>query len=198
MKIYRDMTAKQNRILRFIQNKISHEGRPPTIREIASWFGFKSTGTVRDYLDALTQKGYLKKTPRKSRAIELAKNIAFRIPIVGNIAAGVPNLAYEEIDEYLNIEDFLSGAEQDIFAVRIKGDSMVDKHIFEGDLALVKKQALADDGDVVVALLGDEATVKTLRKHNKDIYLEPANKKYPAIRKEFRIIGKVIATVRKH
>lgn len=198
MRIYKDITTKQRRILRFIQSRISHEGRPPTLREIAAWFGFKSTGTVRDYLKVLTQKGYLKKTPKKSRALELVKNIAFRIPIIGNINAGVPNLAYEEIDEYLNMESFLSSGERDIFALRIKGDSMIDKYIFEGDLAIVRKQALAEDGDVVVALMGEEATVKTLRNKNKSIYLEPANKKYQPIREEFKIIGKVIATIRKH
>lgn len=198
MDIYQDITTKQRRILRFIQNKVSQEGKPPTIREIASWFGFKSTGTVRDYLNILIKKGYIKKTPKKSRAIELAKNIALRIPVIGSIHAGMPNLAYEEINEYLTIEDFLPNTGQDIFALRIQGDSMIDKQIFEGDLAIVKKQALADDGNIVVALIDDEATVKILRKDNKTLYLEPANKNYALIRKEFKIIGKVIATIRRH
>lgn len=198
MKIYKDITPKQSKILRFIQNKISHEGRPPTIREIASWFGFKSTGTVRDYLRILAKKGYLKLTPKKSRAIELAKNITFRIPIIGQITAGVPNLAYEEIDEYLNLEDFLSNPEKEVFALKIKGDSMIEKNIFDGDLAIVKKQRLVENGDIVAALIGNEATVKIFRtKHNRP-YLEPANKKYSPITKEFNIIGKVVATIRKH
>jgi len=198
MKIYKDITTKQRKILRFIQNKISHDGRPPTIRETAAWFGFKSTGTVRDYFKVLAKKGYLKLTPKKSRAIELAKNIAFRIPIIGQITAGMPNLAYEEIDEYLNMEDFLSSSEKEIYALRIKGDSMIGKNIFEGDLALVKRQSLADDGDIVAALIENEATVKILRNKHNRIYLEPANKKYPEISKEFKIIGKVIATIRKY
>lgn len=171
---------------------------PPTIREIGSWFGFKSTGTVRDYLRTLSKKGYLKLTPKKSRAIELARNITFKIPVIGQITAGVPSLAYEEIDEYLNLDDFLSSAEREIFALRIKGNSMMDKHIFDGDLAIVKKQSLVEDGEIVAALIGNEATVKTMRKKNNKIYLEPANKNYSPIFKEFTIIGKVIATIKRH
>lgn len=198
MNIYKDITTKQQRVLRFIQNKISKEGRPPTIREIAGWFGFKSTGTVRDYLRILVKKGYLKVTPKKSRAIELHRSTAFRIPIIGSITAGVPNLAYEEIDEYVNVEDFLSSADKDIFALRIKGDSMAERHIFDGDIALIRRQSLANDGDIIAALINEEATVKTLRKKGNLIYLEPANKKYQPITKEFTIIGRVIATIRKY
>ena len=198
MRIYKDITPKQKKVLRFIQNKISRENRPPTIREIASWFGFKSTGTVRDYLNILAKKGYLKLTPKKSRAIELVKGLAFRIPVLGQITAGIPNLAYEEIDEYLNLEDFLSSQDKEIFALKVKGDSMIEKNIYDGDLALVKKQLLAEDGDIVAALIDNEATVKTLRKRHNRIYLEPANKRYPPITKEFNIMGKVIATVRKY
>ena len=198
MRIYKDITLKQRKILRFIQNRISKEGRPPTIREIASWFGFKSTGTVRDYLHTLAKKGYLRLTPKKSRAIELVKNLTFRIPVIGEITAGVPNLAYEEIDEYLNLEDFLSSSEKDVFALRIKGDSMIGKNIFDGDLVLIKRQSLANDGEIIAALIEHETTVKTFRKKHNKIYLEPANKKYSPIFKEFNIIGKVIATIRKY
>ena len=198
MRIYTDITPKQKKILRFIQNKISHEGKPPTIREIASWFGFKSTGTVRDYLRILAKKGYLKLTPKKSRAIELAKNIAFKIPIIGQITAGIPNLAYEEIDEYLNLENFLSSADKEVYALRVKGDSMTGKNIFDGDLALVKKQLVAEDGDIIAALIENEATIKTLRKKNSKVYLEAANKHYSPISKEFKVIGKVIATIRRY
>ena len=198
MKIYTDITLKQRKILRFIQNRISKDGRPPTIREIAAWFGFKSTGTVRDYLKTLAKKGYLRLTPKKSRAIELVRNIAFRIPIIGEITAGLPNLAYEEIDEYLNLEDFLSSSEKDIFALRIKGDSMIEKNIHDGDLVLIKKRSLASDGEIIAALIGSEATVKIFRKKDNKIYLEPANKKYSCIFKEFSVIGKVIATIRKY
>jgi len=200
MRIYKDITLKQKKILRFIQNRISKEGRPPTIREIASWFGFKSTGTVRDYLRTLAKKGYLKLIPKKSRAIELVRNLTFRIPIIGEITAGVPNLAYEEIDEYLNLEDFLSSSEKDIFALRIKGDSMIEKNIFDGDLVLIKRQSLANDREIIAALIDHdyEATVKTFRKKHNKIYLEPANKKYSPIFKEFSVIGKVIATIRRY
>ena len=198
MKIYQDITSKQKKVLRFIQNKIVQEGKPPTIREIASWFGFKSTGTVRDYLRALAQKGYIKLTPKKSRAIELAKSIALRIPILGQIPAGIPDIAYEEIDEYLALEDFLPSSEKEIFALKIKGESLIEKGILEGDIAIVRKQRLAENGDIIAALLDDnEATVKIFCKKNNKTYLEPANKKFSPIHKEFSIIGKVIAVIRK-
>jgi len=198
MNIYKDITPKQQKILAFIQSKISKENRPPTIREIASWFGFKSTGTVRDYLKILSKKGHLKITPKKSRAIELARNMTFRVPIIGQITAGFPNLAYEEIDEYLSLEDFLSSSDKEIFALRIKGDSMIKKNIFEGDLALVKRQRTAQSGDIIAALIDNEATVKTFTNKGGKTYLEPANNKYKPIHEEFSIIGKVIATVRKY
>jgi len=198
MKIYQDITSKQKQILRFIQNKIIQEGKPPTIREIASWFGFKSTGTVRDYLHALTQKGYIKTTPNKSRAIELVKSIALRIPILGQIPAGHPDIAYEEIDSYLHLHDLLPSSEREIFALKIKGDSLIEKGILEGDLAVVKKQRIAEDGDIIAARLDNsEATVKIFRKKDNKTYLEPANKNFSPINKEFTVIGKVIAIVRK-
>jgi len=199
MKIYQDITPKQKQILRFIQNKIIHEGKPPTIREIACWFGFKSTGTVRDYLRALAQKGYIKITPNKARAIELIKAVALRIPILGHIPAGRPELIYEEVDNYFAIDELLPSSEKEIFALRIKGDSLIEKGIFEGDLAIVKKQQIASDGDIVAARLLDnnETTVKIFRNKNNSIYLEPANKNFSPIHKEFNIIGKVIAILRK-
>ncbi|MDD5005608.1 MAG: transcriptional repressor LexA [Candidatus Omnitrophica bacterium] len=198
MGIYKDITPKQRKILRFIQNKISHDGRPPTIREIATWFGFKSTGTVRDYLCALIKKGYLKSTPKKSRSIGLVKNIAFRIPIIDKINSKMPLIDCEEIRDYLNLEDFLSSSEKDTFALRIKGDNMIEKNLLDGDIAIIRRQSLADDGDIIAAWLNEAITVMTFRKKNDTVHLEPANKKYPAISKEFHVLGKVIATIRRH
>lgn len=202
MEIIKDLTAKQKNVLLFIQDKIKQEGIPPTIREIARNFGFSSTGTVRDYLNNLKAKGYLKITPHKSRAIELVKRAGFKIPILGQVMAGIPNLAFEEVDEYLDLDAFSSRYDRDIFALRIKGDSLIDAGIFAGDIVIVKKQSAAQDGDFIVALIENEAAVKRFRHKSQHrehkIWLESANKNYSPIYKEFILIGKVIGVLRRY
>ena len=197
METHRQITDKQKKVLSYICSITSKQGRPPTIREIAAWFGFKSTGTVRDYLRALQKKGYLKLTPKKSRAIELAQTKAFKIPVLGRITAGAPDLACETADEYIELDNFLSTPEKQIFALRIKGESMIEKGILDNDLVLVRKQATAHDGDIIAALLdNNEATIKILRRNHHQPYLEAANRAFAPIRKEFTIIGKIIAVMR--
>ncbi|HOX54623.1 MAG: transcriptional repressor LexA [Candidatus Omnitrophica bacterium] len=202
MEIIKDLTAKQRKVLLYIQDKIKQEGIPPTIREIAASFGFSSTGTVRDYLEALKKKGYLKIAPKKSRCIELLRRAGFGIPILGNVMAGPPDLAFEEAQGYLDLDDFSSKYNNNTFALRIKGDSMIEAGIFEGDIAIVRKQSSAQDGDLIVALIENEATVKRFRHKAKSrehlIWLEPANKNYQPIHKEFSLIGRVIGVLRKY
>jgi len=195
--IIQDLTYKQRKVLKFIQEKITQEGIPPTIREIARNFGFSSTGTVRDYLKVFILRGYLKKTPKKSRHIELKKHLGFRVPVIGQVIAGAPDLAFEEFEEHIDFDEFSSTPEQPIFALRIKGDSLIEAGIFEGDMAIVKKQRIAKDKDLVIALLNQEATAKRFRQKNSKIWLEAANKKYPPIYKNFSIIGRVIAVIKK-
>lgn len=197
MKIIKDLTTKQLKILRFLQNKITQEGRPPTIREIGQRFGFKSTGTTRDYLKSLAKKGYIKLSPRQSRSIELSKPLTFRVPVLGRITAGIPDLAFEDIAEYLYLDDFLSNQDRQIFALKVKGDSLAGKGIFDGDIAIIKRQRMADDGDIVAALLDNETTIKILKKNKSQFFLAPANQDYPEIHKSFSILGKVIATIKK-
>lgn len=197
MKIIKDLTTKQAAILKFLRDKITEEGRPPTLREIGERFGFKSTGTTRDHLRNLSQKGYIKLRSRQARAIELVKPLALRIPILGQIMAGMPDLAFEEIEGYISWDDFLSHQDRQIFALKIKGDSMIEKGIHEGDLAIIRRQRLADDGDIVAALIDQEATIKILKKRGESFILAPANDAYPEIRKAFTILGKVIAVIKK-
>ena len=197
MKIIRDLTSKQATILKFLQNKITQEGRPPTIREIGRHFGFKSTGTTRDYLTNLAKKGYIKLKPRQSRAIELSRPLTFRIPIYGRISAGLPDWAFQENEGYLNLDEFLTREEKEMFALKIKGESMIEKGIQEGDLAIVKRQRLAEPGNIVAALIDNEATIKILKKEGVGFFLAPANKAYPEIRKPFQILGRVIAVIKK-
>lgn len=194
--IIQDLTSRQRNVLLYIQNHIRQSGIAPSIREIAANFGFSSTGTVRDYLKALTRKGYLNIQPRKSRHISIKAAHGFKIPILGTVMAGPPNLAFEEIDEFIDLDNFASKPERDVFGLRIKGDSLKGLGVFEGDLALVKKQNSAKDGDLVVALIGDEATVKIFRLRRQRTWLEAANKKYPPILKEFSVIGRAFVILK--
>jgi repressor LexA len=198
MTIKQKLTDKQRDVLKFIYDRIKNDHLPPTIREIASHFDFSSTGTVRDYMQALVQKGYIRVSANKSRAIELVREALFSFPILGKVAAGLPSMAVEEIEGYLNM-DSLVFSEDDTFALRVKGDSMIEAGIMPDDLVLVRRQAAAQNGDTVVALFGEEATVKYLRKNGTNYFLEPANPKYQPIplNEDVSIIGKVISVVRR-
>jgi repressor LexA len=193
-----NLSEKQNKVFKFIRETITETGRPPTIREIGRHFSFASTGTVRDYLKSLVNKGWIKLQKHQARAIELVA-AAFRIPIVGRVAAGGPKIAYEDIEGYLELDQLVKNS-ADLFALRVKGDSMIEAGIMEGDLAIVKKQNSAQGGDLVIALIADEATIKRFRMVNNKFYLEPANNKYKPIpfTEETSIIGKVISVIRKY
>jgi len=194
----RKLTDKQKEVLKFIYDKIKIEKLPPTVREIAKHFNFSSTGTVRDYLKALVNKGYIKVKSHKSRAIEIVREALYSFPILGKVRAGLPTMAVEEIEGYLNL-DSLVFSDDSTFALRVKGDSMVDVGIMPDDLVLVKKQEMAQTGETVVAMIEDEATVKNLQKRGSDYFLEPANPSYKPIPMDqnVSIIGKVISVVRR-
>lgn len=192
------LTQKQKQVLKFIYDSIKQNQLPPTIREIASQFGFSSTGTVRDYLKALVQKGYIKVSSHKSRAIELIQEKLFSIPILGRVQAGLPTLAVEEIEGYLDLNSLVF-SDESTFALRVKGDSMIGAGILPNDLVLVKRQSIAQVGETIVAVMGEEATVKRLQKNGRDYILEAANPKYKPIKvtENVSIIGKVISVVRR-
>jgi len=194
------LTPKQEKVLNFIRKRV-RERLPPTIREIGEELGFKSTGTVRDYLKALMQKGWVRRMNNKSRAIELTDRASFKIPIIGTIMAGKPGLAYEEIQGYVDTDDLYLGrlGFDDVFALRVKGDSMIDAGILEGDIAIIKKRPDANNNDVIAALLNNnEVTLKRLRSKAGKFHLEAANANYPPIFEEFKVIGKLITVIRKY
>jgi repressor LexA len=193
------LTNKQKKVLDFIRAQI-RRAVPPTIREIAQHMGFSSTGTVRDYLRALEKKGYLTKGGNMARSIELSDK-SFKIPILGSIPAGRPATAYENIEGYVDANDLYLGrlCLDDVFALRVKGDSMIEAGIMDGDIAIIKKQPVAEHDDVVAALLdGSEVTLKRLKHKDRHYHLEPANKDYPPIFEQFTIIGRLVAVVRKY
>jgi repressor LexA len=193
-----DLTNKQQEVLMFIRKAIRN-GLPPTIREIASEFGFSSTGTVRDYLKALSTKGYLLLEEKKSRAIELTEKAMLMIPILGAVPAGVPVLSVENVEDYFNVDKLFSQKDE-LFFLRVKGDSMIDAGIMPDDLVLVKKQPCAQNKDIVVCRVDGEVTVKILRSRENKFFLEPANKNYSiiALNERSQIIGKVITAVRQY
>lgn len=191
------LTDKQKNVLKFIYTSIRHNQSPPTIREIGEKFGFSSTGTVRDYLHALVAKGYIRVREGKSRAIELVKEALFQVPVLGRVQAGMPVYAAEDLLGYLNLDQFAFPG-PDVFALRVRGASMRDAGIMEGDFVLVRKQDHAQAGDIVVAMIGEEATVKRLVARAGDYFLDPANadfKPIPMTAVAF-IIGKVLQVVR--
>jgi repressor LexA len=198
------LTEKQKQILEYIERMILQRGHSPTIREIGKEFGISSTNGVRTHLVALVKKGYLKKENHISRGLELARsmlNEIARIPQVGLVPAGQPIDAIENIEGEIALDTtFLPGGEA--FSLTVKGDSMKNAGIYDGDLVIVRKQAVAQQGDIVVAIIDGEATVKRYFPENGHIRLQPENEAYDPIivnkrSGDFRIAGKVVGLLRK-
>ncbi len=198
------LTDRQRAILEFIQEQITGHGSSPTIREIGDKFGIASTNGVRQHLSALIKKGYLKKHQYISRGLELTRRLASNVAtvrLVGSVPAGEPIDAIENIEGEFALDDsFLPHGES--FTLRVKGDSMRDAGIFDGDFVLVQKQAVARKGDIVVAIINGEATVKRYLPEGKQIRLQPENDDFEPIivskrSGEFRIAGKVVGLLRK-
>jgi len=201
------LTSKQKAILNFIRDHIKDRSAPPTIREIGVHFGITSTNGVRCHLTALENKGYIKRSTYRARGIEMAEKThtpvsLTAIPIIGRVAAGEPILAEENLEGRIGVDsDLLAG--EDLFALKVRGDSMVEAGIFDGDLVFARKQPVAERGEIVVAVIGDNATVKYFYPDNGRIRLEPANTRYQTIVVErntpgFYIAGKVVGVFRKY
>ncbi|MBI4824959.1 MAG: transcriptional repressor LexA [Nitrospirae bacterium] len=197
----RQPTVKQLAVFDFIKKHIIDNGFPPTVREVAGSFGFASPLSAQLHINALIKKGLLKKSPSKQRSIEISgfkPSEDSKIPLLGTVRAGAPILAVEHIEDYVNIDKNLFKVEGG-FALRIKGDSMIDAGILEGDIALIAPDAEPRNGDIVVALIGDEATVKRFFLAKSIVRLVPENKDmepmvFPA--EDVRIIGKVKGIMR--
>ena len=182
-----DLTKRQKEIFDYIRRYASKYGYPPTVREIGKAVGLHSSSTVHAHLANLEKVGLLRRDPTKPRAIELLVDRAKRairgpgLPLVGQVAAGGPLLAEENIEEYLDVPAVVGGESGD-FVLQVKGDSMRDAAILEGDYVVVRQADDADNGDIVVALLEDEATVKRFYREKDRVRLQPANKAYKPIR----------------
>ena len=200
-----DLSAKQQQILDYMKAEVREKGYPPSVREICQAVGLKSTSTVHGHLARLEKKGLIRRNPTKPRAIEIldgSSNIAqsrelVQVPIVGNITAGTPILAVENIEDTFPVPlDYVKN--DSVFMLHVRGDSMIEAGIFDKDLILVRQQNNADNGDIVVALIEDYATVKTFYKENDFIRLQPQNSSMnPIIVRDVTILGKVIGLFRK-
>ncbi|GIX45837.1 MAG: LexA repressor [Candidatus Tectimicrobiota bacterium] len=196
------LTARQRQILDFIAQVVAATGVPPSLRQIGEALGIRSTNGVRAHLKALEKKGYIRRATRTSRGIAVADRRpaaaadGVEVPILGRVTAGLPILAVENREGTLVVDPSLVKS-PDTFALRIEGDSMVEAGIFDGDYVLVRPQAYADNGDIVVALLGDEVTVKRFYREAGSVRLQPANARLAPIRvSEVRICGKVTGLIR--
>lgn len=218
------LTERQEKILAFIKRSIVEQGYPPTIREIGEHFGIRSTNGVNDHLKALERKGYLLRGELKSRALnvidggrspaaprwsrrelsEVSPGDTVEVPVIGKVAAGAPILAQENVTDHVRIDSVLLGdSGKRVFALRVAGDSMIGDGIFDGDYIFVRKQLHASPGEVVVAMIEDEATVKRFYPEGDRIRFQPSNPRLAPIyvrRDEFRetqIIGVVVGVYRK-
>ena len=201
---YGKITAKQQEILEYIKNEILNRGFPPAVREICEAVHLKSTSSVHAHLESLEKNGYIRRDPTKPRAIEilddnfnLTRREVVNVPVVGTVAAGQPILAVENIETYFPIPAEYMPNEQS-FLLKVKGESMINAGILNGDQVLVKKQSTARNGDIVVALIEDSATVKTFYKEGDHIRLQPENDTMDPIivHGEVQILGKVFGVFR--
>lgn len=205
------LTKRQEEVLEFIKTHIEQSGFPPTILEIQQEFSFKSPNAVQEHVKALARKGCVRRNPNKWRGLELVgtaktKNGApppstVAVPLIGRVAAGSPILAEENIEGMISVDRSLVHRATKLFALRVHGDSMIKAGIYDGDVVVAQQQSVANDGDIIIALLGDEATVKRFYRRNKVIVLQPENDTMQPIkvndRADFRILGKVVSTLRK-
>lgn len=200
---YGRITKKQTEILEYIKSQILNKGYPPSVRDICTAVNLKSTSSVHAHLETLEKNGYIRRDPTKPRAIEiiddnfnLTRREVVNVPLIGQVAAGQPLLAVENITSYFPIPaEFIP--KEEVFMLNVKGESMVNAGIYDGDQIIVKQQSTASNGEIVVALVDDSATVKRFYKENGHIRLQPENDfMEPIIVDSCEIIGKVMGLIR--
>jgi repressor LexA len=198
----KELTKRQREIFDYISRYLSRHGYPPTVREIGKAVGLHSSSTVHAHLAKLEKLGVLKRDPTKPRAMEVLVERAKRavrptgLPLVGNVAAGAPILAEENVEEYMQVPDVIGGEAGD-YILRVRGDSMVDVGILDGDFAIVRPAKEARNGEIVVAMIEDEATVKRFFREKDHVRLQPENASMEAIvTKDAEILGRVVGVFR--
>lgn len=196
------LTGRQQQILDYVVSAVQEKGYVPSVREIGTALGLRSPSTVHQHLTALEHKGCLRRHGERMRALEIIdkslikKGDAVTLPLVGKVSAGAPSLAEEQVEEYVDIPPKLLGDVRGCFLLRVQGDSMIEAGILPGDLVCIRRQPVASPGEIVVALIGEEATVKRLAIDGGIPVLLPANPAYRPIRSEFQIVGLVTGLMR--
>ncbi len=192
------LSEKQNAIFEYIKDVISQRGIAPSVREIGEAVGLRSTSSVQYNLNALEEAGYIKRDSNLKRTIRIAGSAQSvnHIPLLGTVTAGVPILATQQIEEYIALSG-VSG--NNLFALHVRGDSMINAGIYDGDIIIVEQTPVADNGEIVVALIDDEATVKRFYKESGHFRLQPENDKYePIIVEECAILGRLKTLIRSY
>lgn len=196
--------TKQLEIYEFIKDQINQKGYPPSVREIGAAVGLKSTSTVHGHLERLEKKGLIKRDPTKPRTIEVIENSLNRkemihVPIIGTITAGLPILAVENIEDTFPLPVNYIKSNKELFILKVRGESMVGAGILDGDLSIIEKANSAQNGDIVVALIDNEATLKRFFKEKDYIRLQPENKNMlPIIVPECQVLGKLVGIYRQY
>ena len=198
------LTKRQREILTYVLDSMQQRGYPPSVREIGTALGLTSSSTVHSHLAALEKKGFIHRDPSKPRAIEILKDGASQppkrvvnVPVLGRIAAGQPILAEENVEDVFPLpKDFVR--EDASFILRVRGDSMIEAGIYEGDYLVLRQQATANNGEIVAAMIGDEATVKRFYRERDHIRLQPENSAMsPIIARDVTVLGKAVALIRR-
>ena len=190
------LTENERKVFEFIKQRLE-EGYPPTVREICAQFGFKSTSTAHRYIASLTEKGLLEKGANQNRAIKLVGRQGTMVPLVGTVTAGMPITAIEDITDYISFQPAKRYANP-LFALKVRGESMINAAILDGDIVIAEQAAVVENGDIAVCLVdGESATVKRFYKENGHYRLHPENDAMePIIADEVSILGKVVAVIR--
>lgn len=195
----RDASEKKMQILDFIRREIDDKGYPPSVREICLAVGLKSTSTVHAHLNRLEEEGYIRRDATKPRALELTDTATVRgrsVPLVGRVTAGMPILAQQNIEEYYMLPQNLVGGDE-VFILSVQGESMIEAGILDGDFVIVRRQSRAENGDIVVAMIDDEATVKRIFYEKTRVRLQPENSAMqPIYARDVTVLGRVIALFR--
>lgn len=201
-----ELTKRQNEVLSGIRLIFAETGYPPTVRELGERLGLRSSCTVQRHLEALERKGFIRRNPTKARTIEITRGLKpvsrsaadgglISLPVVGTVTAGMPILATENIEDSLALPKTLV-PDGECFVLKVRGDSMINAGLFDGDLAVVKRQESADNGDIVVALIDDEATIKRLYRERRRYRLQPENPSMePIIVDSVAVLGKVVLAI---
>lgn len=194
------LTGKEKVVYDYISETIKREGYAPSVRDISAALNIKSTSTVHGYLKRLEEKGFVRKQDGKSRTLHIAdsgESAPLKVPLIGQIRAGMPNLAVENAEGFVDFVPPAANVQDELFALRVKGESMIGAGILDGDIVIIRRTPVCDNGQIAVALIGDEATLKTFYREDGHFRLQPENPEMePIITDEVTVLGTAVSVIR--